>query len=156
MGKRRVLPQNTGRLAYLTFLEKRPQIRGVGTFRCESMSPKKKNASPSTNSRRVEILLEDVIGCRWTIAVLRSVAAGVNRPGMLEREIKGISQKVLADRLRHFTEVGLFRRTIFPEIPPRVEYELTDFGTKFLRLIDEVDRLQAELDGQSSSPAAED
>jgi DNA-binding HxlR family transcriptional regulator len=100
---------------------------------------------PKLNSRRVEILLEDVIGCRWTISVLRAVSGGVRRPGALERHIEGISTKVLGDRLRHFTKAGLFERVQFPEIPPRVEYRLTDFGKKFQRLLREVERLQNEL-----------
>jgi DNA-binding HxlR family transcriptional regulator len=102
-------------------------------------------AMPKLNSRRVDILLEDVIGCRWTITVLRAVAQGVNRPGALERHIDGISAKVLSDRLRHFTRAGIFDRVQYPEIPPRVEYRLTAFGQKFLRLVKEVERLQAEL-----------
>ena len=101
---------------------------------------------PKLSSRRVEILLEDVIGCRWTISVLRAEAGGVRRPGALERHIEGISTKVLGDRLRHFTKAGLLEREQFPEIPPRVEYRLTDFGKKFQRLLREVERLQEELD----------
>jgi DNA-binding HxlR family transcriptional regulator len=102
-------------------------------------------AMPKLNSRRVDMLLEDVIGCRWTISVLRAVARGVNRPGALERHIEGISTKVLTDRLRHFTRAGIFERLQFPEIPPRVEYHLTAFGKKFLRLLREAEKLQAEL-----------
>jgi DNA-binding HxlR family transcriptional regulator len=100
---------------------------------------------PKLNSRRVEVLLEDVLGCRWTISVLSAVAKGIRRPGALERHIEGISAKVLSDRLRHFTRAGLFERVQFPEIPPRVEYRLTAFGKKFVRLLDEVEKLQAEL-----------
>jgi DNA-binding HxlR family transcriptional regulator len=103
-------------------------------------------AMPKLNSQRVAMLLEEVIGCRWTISVLGAVARGVNRPGALERHIEGISAKVLADRLRHFTRAGIFERVQFPEIPPRVEYRLTDFGRKFIRLVTEVERLQSELD----------
>lgn len=101
---------------------------------------------PKLNSRRVDVLVEDVLGCRWTFSVLRAVARGVNRPGAIERHIDGISTKVLSDRLRNFTRSGIFERKQFPEIPPRVEYHLTDFGKKFLRLIKEVENLQADLD----------
>src|SRR5262245_44279106 len=100
---------------------------------------------PKLNSRRVDTLLEDVIGCRWTISVLRAVAAGVTRPGALERHIEGISTKVLTDRLRHFTRAGIFERVQFPEIPPRVEYRLTPFGKKFIKLLRQVEKLQVEL-----------
>ncbi len=103
-------------------------------------------AMPKLDSRRVGMLLEDVLGCRWTFSVLRAVARGVNRPGALERHIEGISTKVLGDRLRHFTRAGIFERKQFPEIPPRVEYHLTEFGKKFLKLIKEVEKLQADID----------
>jgi DNA-binding HxlR family transcriptional regulator len=104
---------------------------------------------PKLNSGRVERLLEDVIGCRWTISVLRAVAKGVNRPGALERHIEGISTKVLSDRLKHFTRAGIFERVQFPEIPPRVEYRLTAFGKKFGKLLREVEKLQAELNKET-------
>jgi DNA-binding HxlR family transcriptional regulator len=102
-------------------------------------------AMPKLNSSRVDMLLEDVIGCRWTISVLRAVANGVNRPGAIERHIDGISAKVLGDRLKKFTRAGLFERVQFPEIPPRVEYRLTEFGRKFSKLLREVEKLQADL-----------
>ena len=100
---------------------------------------------PKLKSRQVEMLLEEVIGCRWTLSVLGAVARGIRRPGALERHIEGISAKVLSDRLRHFTRAGIFERVQYPEVPPRVEYQLTDFGRKFTRLIDEVEKLQNEL-----------
>jgi DNA-binding HxlR family transcriptional regulator len=102
---------------------------------------------PKLNSGRVDMLLEDVIGCRWTISVLRAVSKGVCRPGALERHIEGISAKVLSDRLKHFTRAGIFERVVFPEIPPRVEYRLSNFGKKFLSLLKAAEKLQAELDG---------
>ena len=100
---------------------------------------------PELNSRRVDVLLEDVIGCRWSLSVLRAVASGVTRPGALERHIEGISTKVLGDRLRNFTRAGIFERLQYPEIPPRVEYRLTSFGKKFVHLLREVEKLQKEL-----------
>jgi len=48
---------------------------------------------PKLNSPRVDRLLEDVIGCRWTISVLRAVGSGVNRPGALERHIQGLARR---------------------------------------------------------------
>jgi len=104
---------------------------------------------PKLNSRRVDMLLEDVIGCRWSFSVLRAVASGVVRPGALERHVAGISAKVLADRLRTFTRAGIFERVQHPEIPPRVEYRLTKFGGKFNDLLKRVEKLQAELNGKS-------
>src|SRR5215813_9820246 len=129
---------------------KRAQTREIRTFRCKMMTANDKKflaIMPKLNSRRVDMLLEDVIGCRWTISVLRAVAGGVKRPGALEQHIEGISAKVLGDRLKHFTRAGIFERVQFPEIPPRVEYRLTPFGKKFSRLLREVERLQRELNG---------
>ena len=108
---------------------------------------------PKLKTRRVDALLEEVIGCRWTISVLRAVAGGICRPGALERHIEGISTKVLSDRLRHFMRAGIFERVAFPEIPPRVEYRFTEYGRKFARLLREVEKLQAELNGETA-PAA--
>jgi DNA-binding HxlR family transcriptional regulator len=109
---------------------------------------------PKLKTRRVDLLLEEVIGCRWTISVLTSVAKGIKRPGALERHIQGISAKVLSDRLKQFTRAGLFERTQFPEIPPRVEYQLTDFGRKFISLLEQVEKLQAELNAETGKGRA--
>ena len=122
---------------------------GVATNRCKFMNPSDQKflkLMPKLNSGRVDRLLEDVIGCRWTISVLRAVSQGVRRPGALERHIEGISAKVLSDRLKNFQRAGIFERVVFPEIPPRVEYRLTAFGKKFTRLLKEVERLQKWLD----------
>jgi len=109
---------------------------------------------PKLNSGRVDTLLEDVLGCRWTISVLRAVGSGINRPGAIERHINGISAKVLGDRLKKFSRAGIFERVQFHEIPPRVEYRLTPFGKKFLRLLKAVEQLQEELDSESLGRAA--
>lgn len=146
------LPGIENTLAPLAQLRKRAQFRWIPTNRCKFMAQSDKKifaAMPKLNSQRVAMLLEEVIGCRWTISVLGAVAKGVRRPGALERHIEGISAKVLSDRLRQFTRAGIFERVQFPEIPPRVEYRLTTFGRKFLRLLQEVERLQAELNGES-------
>src|SRR5690349_5980602 len=103
---------------------------------------------PKLKPGRVDVLLEDVLGCRWTISVLRAVSSGVRRPGALERHIPGISAKVLSDRLKNFQHAGIFERVVFPEIPPRVEYGLTSFGKKFMKLLREIEKLQAELNSK--------
>lgn len=121
---------------------------GIRTKRCKIVNDNDKKilaAMPRLSARRVDMLLEDVIGCRWTISVLRAVARGVRRPGELERHVDGISTKVLGDRLRQFTKAGIFERKQYPEIPPRVEYVLTPLGKKFVKLLQEVENLQAEI-----------
>ena len=109
---------------------------------------------PRLNTPRVDTLVEDVIGCRWSFTVLRAVKSGVRRPGELERHITGISAKELCDRLRKFTQAGIFERQVYPEIPPRVEYRLSPFGKKFAGLIRHVEKLQADWDATRKNNSA--
>ena len=77
------------------------------------------------------------------MSVLLGIAAGVKRPGELERHIDGISTKVLSERLRKLTAYGLLSKQVFPEVPPRTEYELTETGLKLIEIIRQI----RELDG---------
>jgi DNA-binding HxlR family transcriptional regulator len=70
----------------------------------------------------------DRIGDRWTVLVVGALASGPLRFGQLASRIDGVSQKMLTQTLRGLERDGLVNRTIFPQIPPRVEYELTDRG----------------------------
>lgn len=65
---------------------------------------------------------------KWTILVIRDLMLGPRRFGELRDSLSGISPKTLTDRLRGLESVGVITRTQFPEIPPRVEYELTSLG----------------------------
>ena len=85
--------------------------------------------------------LEDVIGCKWSVSVLLAVATGINRPGMLEKHIDGISTKVLSERLRKLTVYGLLDKHSFAEIPPRTEYTLTVLGKKLVSIIQQIHEL---------------
>ncbi len=98
--------------------------------------------------------LEDVVGCKWSVSVLCAVAAGVNRPGALERHIEGISTKVLSERLRKLTAYGLLTRHAFAEVPPRTEYALTRNGRKLVGIIDQLKLLEDEIRAAESGIAA--
>jgi DNA-binding HxlR family transcriptional regulator len=63
----------------------------------------------------------------------------------MEREVAGISTKVLNERLRKLVRLGIVERRAYPEIPPRVEYRLSRFGRRFTRILDAVESLQQEL-----------
>lgn len=69
-----------------------------------------------------------VIGGKWTTLVLRDLLGGTKRFGELRAQLPGISPKTLTDRLRELEQQGLLTRTVHPEVPPRVEYTLTDKG----------------------------
>lgn len=95
--------------------------------------------------------LEQVVGCKWSVSVLMSVRAGVNRPGALERTISGISTKILSERLRKLTAYGLLSQKKFPEVPPRTEYSLTPKGKKLVTIIAQIHQLDAEP-GKNGNP----
>jgi len=65
---------------------------------------------------------------KWTIPVVRSLARGTKRTGELKKELSGVSQKMLTQTLRNLVEHGLVARTVYPVVPPRVEYALTALG----------------------------
>ena len=69
-----------------------------------------------------------LIGNKWKLLILRDVLDGPKRFGELRKSLEGISQKVLTDNLRAMEEDGLLTRTVFPEVPPRVEYSLSEIG----------------------------
>lgn len=91
-------------------------------------------------------MVENIIRCKWSLSVLDLVKKGINRPGAMERSIDGLTTKVLNERLRKLVRFGILEKTVFPEAPPRVEYSLTDFGTKFIGLLDAIDSLERELE----------
>jgi DNA-binding HxlR family transcriptional regulator len=90
-------------------------------------------------------MVEDIVGCKWSLAVLGRIRAGIVRPGAMEHALPGLSKKVLNERLRKLVRFGIVDRHAFAELPPRVEYRLTPFGEKFSALIDGVERLQREI-----------
>lgn len=69
-----------------------------------------------------------VIGGKWRIIILWAIGNKVNRFGMLQRAIPGITKKMLTTELRALEEAGLICRTVFPVVPPKVEYEMTALG----------------------------
>ncbi len=88
--------------------------------------------------------LEDVIGCKWSVAVLTTVAEGIVRPGEIERHIEGISTKVLSERFRKLAAYGLLEKHAYAELPPRTEYELTVKGKNLIKIIKQIHDLDAD------------
>ena len=96
-------------------------------------------------------MVEDIVGCKWSLAVLGMVRMGVRRPGAMEHAIPGLSKKVLNERLRKLQRLGIIAKRSYAEVPPRVEYRLTSFGEKFSGLMDGVEALQREMAGISKT-----
>jgi DNA-binding HxlR family transcriptional regulator len=95
--------------------------------------------------------LEDVVGCKWSAAVLAAIGRGVTRPGQLERFIPGISTKVLNERLRKLLDYELITRREIQGKILRVEYGLTPTGRKLTGIIDQI----RDLDEQHAQRGAE-
>lgn len=83
----------------------------------------------------VERTLE-VIGGKWTTLILRDLLHGTKRFGELRRSLHTVSPKTLTDRLRFLETRGIVTRTVHPEVPPRVEYTLTERGSELGAIID--------------------
>ena len=69
-----------------------------------------------------------LISDKWKVLILRDLLPGTRRFGELKRSLGGVSQKVLTAQLRQMEDSGLLTRTVYPEVPPRVEYTLTELG----------------------------
>ena len=82
-------------------------------------------------------MVEVIYGCKWSLTVYQLLANGINRPGEMVRSVDGLSTKVLNSCLRKNIDFGIIERIAYPEIPPRVEYFVTPFGEKFIRILDE-------------------
>ena len=77
-----------------------------------------------------------LIGDKWKVLILRDLLTGTKRFGELKKSIGNVSQKVLTTQLRAMEENGLLTRTVYAEVPPRVEYTLTDLGKSLKPILD--------------------
>ena len=110
------------------------------------MTDNEKKLSRVSAPERTARMVEAIYGCKWSLTVYRLLANGVNRPGEMVRSVDGLSTKVLNDCLRRNLDFGIINRVAYPEIPPRVEYEITAFGRKFIRILDQLEDLQREIE----------
>ena len=77
-----------------------------------------------------------LIGDKWKVLIFRDLRPGTKRFGELRKSIGHISQKVLTAQLRQMENSGLLNRTVYPEVPPRVEYTLTELGYSLKPILD--------------------
>ena len=104
-------------------------------------------------------MVEDIIGCKWSLIVLGLIEQGMTRPGAMQRSVAGLSAKVLNERLRKLLRFGIIERQVFAEVPPHVEYRLTPYGRRFARVLAAIRELEGEIErdpggsAQKKSPA---
>jgi DNA-binding HxlR family transcriptional regulator len=92
-------------------------------------------------------MVEDIVGCKWSMRLLQLCADGNCRPSACLRACPGLSPKVMNERWRKLTRFGLVERHVQGTKPPlEVEYRLTALGERFLRILDEVRLLQEAFD----------
>ncbi|MFT7683748.1 MAG: DNA-binding HxlR family transcriptional regulator [Moritella dasanensis] len=103
-----------------------------------------RKAAPENSARMVE----SIYGCKWSLTVYQLLAHDINRPGEMVRNVDGLTTKVLNQCLKRNVEFGILDKVSFNELPPRVEYHVTAFGTKFLGILAQLDTLQDEIDQQ--------
>ncbi len=77
-----------------------------------------------------------LIGDKWKVLILRDLLTGTKRFGELKRSVGNVSQKVLTAQLRDMEESGLLTRKVYAEVPPRVEYSLTELGHSLHPILD--------------------
>ncbi len=76
-----------------------------------------------------------LIGSKWKLLIMRNLLARPWRFNELKKDLEGISQKVLTDSLRSMENDGIITRTVYPEVPPRVEYALSELGESMRPII---------------------
>src|SRR3954454_17363661 len=103
--------------------------------------------SALSNSRCPVCRTADIVCGKWTLLITRALAEGSSRFCELERSLEGISPRTLSLRLRALEEEDVVERHTYPEVPPRVEYELTEKGRALLPLIEDIRRYGREWPG---------
>jgi DNA-binding HxlR family transcriptional regulator len=112
-------------------------------------TPSAPEISAANDAKAIPVasMVESIVGCKWSVGLLRLLADGCNRPSALLRASTGLSAKVMNERLRKMLRFGIVRRTVIGDKPPvEVEYVLTPFGRRFMGIIEEVRRLQEEVE----------
>jgi DNA-binding HxlR family transcriptional regulator len=109
------------------------------------MTNQAKQFSRKSAPERAARMVETIYGCKWSLTVYQLLANGINRPGGMVRSVEGLTTKVLNDCLRRNMRFGILKRIVYHEVPIRVEYQVTPFGKKFIRILDGLEKLQREI-----------
>ncbi len=108
------------------------QLLPTSTDYCAELPPTDSGGKPTCP---VEITLR-VIGGRWKVLILRELLMGTKRFGQLHRSLNGITQKMLTQQLREMEDDGIVHREVYLQVPPKVEYSLTELGASLHLVLD--------------------
>lgn len=114
------------------------------------MEIKEKIFSRKSAPAKTARMVETIFGCKWSLTVYHLLDNGVNRPGEMVRCVEGLSTKVLNSCLKRNVDFGILQRVSYNEMPPRVEYNVTPFGTKFIQVLGQLEKLQLEIDADKN------
>lgn len=118
----------------------------LGTFWYIFMNSNEKIFLRKSAPEKTARMVETIFGCKWSLTVYHLLANDINRPGEMVRSVEGLTTKVLNQCLNRNIDFGILDKQIFNELPPRVEYEVTDFGQKFIKVLEQIESLQQEID----------
>lgn len=115
-------------------------LHSVGRGRINPFPRPAGQMSAASNAECPVCRTADVVCGKWTLLVIRDLAEGPSRFCELERSLEGISPRTLSLRLRALEEEGMVARKTYPEVPPRVEYTLTEKGVALVPLVEDMRR----------------
>lgn len=84
------------------------------------------------------VTAQKIIAGKWAVVILHNLSLGTLRFGELQRSLPELTQATLTKQLRSLEEYGLVKRYVFPQVPPKVEYSLTDIGEEFKSVLDSI------------------
>ena len=109
-----------------------PWVEGWGTMEQKEAAAMDTKTLPACPVETTLTLISD----KWKVLILRDLLTGTKRFGELKKSIGGVSHKVLTAQLRQMEDSGLLSRAVYPEVPPRVEYTLTELGHSLKPVLD--------------------
>lgn len=106
------------------------------------------NQEKKINIPDVAATISAVYGCKWSLKILDAIQEGICRPGAIEKALPGLTTRVQSYYFSRMMELGVIGKTAYPEIPPRVEYYLTDFGKRILEILQHIKSVQRDIESE--------
>lgn len=96
-----------------------------------------------------------VFGCKWSLKILDAIQAGICRPGAIEKALPGLTTRVQNYYFARMMALGIIDKTIYAEMPPRVEYYLTDYGLRIFEILKYIKAVQKDIEAELELANAE-